>query len=356
MIHSILIVSLMLMINSPHPVERKVIVPASGAKPVGPYSPGILIGDYLYVSGQGVRDAQNDVPAGITAQTRQCLENVKAIVAAAGLTMEHIVHLQLYLERMSDLAEVERVYQTYFPQAPPARVVIGTAKMPTDTPVEITVVAARDLKLKKVITLKSLTPPGQASSAIAVGNRIYFSGVYGKSATEAEAKLKSVLKEARLSPGQIVFRNDYGVSSSAAIPMNELPEQMQSAISVIAVRKPDKTAMKDSASFCRTDGATIFCAAQTSADAGAKTVEDQVKAVMQKIYAELEKRGASLSHIAATNVYLDDIREFRAMNETYASFFSSAPPTRTTVQPFAVADRAAGNPPLVRISVVAVKE
>lgn len=117
-----------------------------------------------------------------------------------------------------------------------------------------------------------------------------------------------------------------------------------------------KTSPSPRPDICRADGQTIYCAVQTGADTGAKTVEDQIKTVMPKIYAELAKRGANLSHITATNVYLDHIREFRAMNETYASFFSSAPPTRTTVQPFAVADRAAGNPPLGRISVVAVKE
>jgi enamine deaminase RidA (YjgF/YER057c/UK114 family) len=70
----------------------------------------------------------------------------------------------------------------------------------------------------------------------------------------------------------------------------------------------------------------------------------------------LAAHGADFSHIVATNVYLDDIREFRPMNETYATFFSSSPPTRTTVQPFAVADRSKGDSALVKISLVAAKE
>ncbi|MFN7930829.1 MAG: RidA family protein, partial [Blastocatellia bacterium] len=123
-----LFASLLLLSSLVFAQERKVIVPVNAAKPVGPYSPGILVKDYLYVSGQGVRDAKNNMPEGIAAQTRQCLENVKAIIEAAGLTMEHIVHLQLYLEQISDLAEVEKVYATYFPTNPPARIVIGVAK------------------------------------------------------------------------------------------------------------------------------------------------------------------------------------------------------------------------------------
>src|SRR5262249_30898463 len=141
MIRWLLIAGLLLMTT-----DRKVIVPANGAKPVGPYSPGLLVGGYLYASGQGIRDAKGAVPEGIAAQTRQCLENVKAIVEAAGLSMAHVVHMQLYLDKIADFTEVDRVYATYFPKEPPARVVIAPSKMPTDTTVEMTAVAVKDLK------------------------------------------------------------------------------------------------------------------------------------------------------------------------------------------------------------------
>lgn len=349
MIKSLMIASLILMSAISHSSERRVIVPANAPKPVGPYSPGIFVGDYLYVSGQGVRDSSGAMPEGVAAQTRQCLENVKAIIGAAGLTMDHVVHMQLYLEKIGWLPEVDRVYAEYFPKNPPARVVIGTAKMPTDTTVEMTVVAVRDLKMKKVIALKSLKQLGHASSAVEANGRVYLSAVYGQTQVEAEANLKKAMSEARLS--QIVFRNDYGSAAAAKIPMNELPDSAGAAISVIAARKGVKRA-----GDCAADGATIFCSVQSGAGAGEKTVQEQVKVVMKKLQAGLATHGAQLSHVVATNVYLDDIREFRPMNETYATFFSSSPPTRTTVQPFAVADRSKGDPALVNISLVAVKE
>jgi len=334
--------------------ERKVIVPANAAKPVGPYSPGILVKDYLYVSGQGVRDAKNNMPDGIAAQARQCLENVKAIIEAAGLTMEHVVHMQLYLEKMSDLAEVDRVYASYFPNQPPARIVIGVAKMPTDTTIEMTTVVVRDLRHKKVLSLKSLAPLGHASPAIQVSNRLYFSGVYGNSANEAEANMKKVLSEAKLKSSNVVLSNFYGVTASALIPMRELPNQMQAAYSVIAAKKVKR--VPRSATYCAADGNTVFCSVQLGNESANKSVPDQVKATMQKLYAGLESHGAKLSMVTASNVYLDDIKEFAPMNQTYATFFTNAPPTRTTVQPFTLSDRTQGNPPLVRISVVAVKE
>jgi len=76
--------------------EKRAIAPP-GVKPVGPYSPGILVGDYLYVSGQGGRDAAGTLSPTVEGQTRQTLQNVKAIVEAAGLTMEHVVYSQVYI-------------------------------------------------------------------------------------------------------------------------------------------------------------------------------------------------------------------------------------------------------------------
>jgi 2-iminobutanoate/2-iminopropanoate deaminase len=349
--------------TTPYPPQRKVITPANGAKPIGPYSPGLLAGNYLYASGQGVRDKDGAMPAGLAAQTRQCLENVKAIVEAAGLGMDHVVHMQLYLEKMDALAEVDRVYGEYFPRNPPARVVIGTAKMPTNTTVEMTAVAARDLRMKRTMTLNSLKPLGHSSAAVAVGERVYLSAVYGKDRNEAEGKLRKVLAEANLKSGRVIFRNEYGLSSStAALRMNELPAGAGAAISAI-VSRDWRARSSGSSSFCASDGSTIYCAAQADSAAGdlgvsgqpqESDIRAQVQAVMKKLQAGLAAHNADLSHVVATNVYLNDIQQFAPMNETYATFFSSSPPTRTTVQPAPILS--AGNPPLVRISLVAVKE
>src|SRR5687767_5344549 len=67
------------------------VVPAKVARPDGPYSPGLWAQDYLYISGQGPRDAAGSIAPGFEAQARQLMENVKRTVEAAGVTMEHIV-------------------------------------------------------------------------------------------------------------------------------------------------------------------------------------------------------------------------------------------------------------------------
>ena len=323
--------------------SHQVIVPMNAAKPVGPYSPGILTRDYLYVSGQGIRDSKNTVPVGIAAQAKQCLENVKAIIEAAGLTMQHVVHMQLYLENLSDFAAVDQVSATYFTNQAPARVLLGVAKMPTDTTIEMTAVVIRDLKKKKILNLKSLKPLGNASSAVQVGSRIYLSGIYGNTSGEVEANLKKVLSEVKLKTANVVWRNDY----STSITIRELPDQAKFAASVIA---SNQAIPKLKNNICRSEGQTIYCTAQSGNETGAKSVEEQVKNVMQKLAAGLANHGSNFSAVTASNVYLDDIKEFKLMNDMYATFFTKTPPTRTTVQPFPTARKA-----LVKISVVAVK-
>src|SRR5688572_32975788 len=82
-------------------VQKRVVAPP-GPKPVGPYSPGIMAGDFLYVSGQGARDRDGKLPETAEAQVKQTLENVKVIVEAAGLTMAHVVYSQVYLDKMGN--------------------------------------------------------------------------------------------------------------------------------------------------------------------------------------------------------------------------------------------------------------
>jgi enamine deaminase RidA (YjgF/YER057c/UK114 family) len=115
--------------------EKKVVTPAGGVAPVGPYSPGILAGDYLYVSGQGAVRPEGGIPPTTEEQTTVTLANVRRIVEGAGLTMEHIVYAHVYLKDISGVAAMNRAWRAAFPSNPPARVVLGPEKMPVDTPV-----------------------------------------------------------------------------------------------------------------------------------------------------------------------------------------------------------------------------
>src|SRR6476661_772435 len=159
-------------------VEKRTIAPP-GIKPIGPYSPGVLAGDFLYVSGQGGRDAEGKLPATIEGQARQTLQNVKSIVEAAGLTMEHVVYAQVYLDDSAHQDAMDRVWKEFFAKAPPARAVLGIYKLPTDIAIEINAVAFRDLARKKPIVPAGYPPTVSWSPGMMAGNRLYLSASLG---------------------------------------------------------------------------------------------------------------------------------------------------------------------------------
>jgi len=79
----------------------------------------------------------------VTGQTRQVLENVKAILEAAGLTMEHVVKATVFLASMDDFQEMNKVYAEYFSSDPPARAAVEVAALPLGARVEIEAIARR---------------------------------------------------------------------------------------------------------------------------------------------------------------------------------------------------------------------
>ena len=116
-----------------------------GAKTLGPYSPGIASGDLVFVSGQiGLDGATGKlVEGGVAAQAKQSLENLKAVLAAAGLTFAHVVKTTIFLTDMADFAAVNDVYKGYVTEPYPARSTIAVAALPAGAKVEIEMTASR---------------------------------------------------------------------------------------------------------------------------------------------------------------------------------------------------------------------
>ncbi|HYF80434.1 MAG TPA: Rid family detoxifying hydrolase [Symbiobacteriaceae bacterium] len=119
--------------------------PAGAPIPAGPYTPAIIAGDFVYVSGQGPLKpgSREVVPGGIAEHTTQVLENIKTILAAAGCTMADVVKVQAHLKDMKDFAAYNEVYGRYFPQPYPARTTVQSVLPGADYLVEIDVVALR---------------------------------------------------------------------------------------------------------------------------------------------------------------------------------------------------------------------
>ena len=115
------------------------------AKAIGPYSVAIESGDIVFVSGQIPLDSGTGklVEGDIAAQARQSLENLKTILAAAGLSFAHVVKTTIFLTDMGDFAAVNEVYKAYVGEPYPARSTIAVAALPMGAKVEIEMTASR---------------------------------------------------------------------------------------------------------------------------------------------------------------------------------------------------------------------
>jgi len=126
-------------------VDKKVITSDKAALPVGPYSQAIQAGDFVFVAGEKGIDPKTGkiVEEGIAAETRQTLENIKAILEAADLTMDHVVRSVVYMTDIGEFAAMNAVYAEYFPTDPPGRSCVQVVALPAGAHVEIEVTAVR---------------------------------------------------------------------------------------------------------------------------------------------------------------------------------------------------------------------
>lgn len=124
---------------------RKPIVTAQGPKPVGPYSQGIVDGDFIFVSGQGpINPETGRLELGdVRAETKQVFENLRAILQAAGSSLDHVIKCNVYLRDIDDFAAMNEVYLTFFSAPFPARTTIQAGALPGGIAVEIECIAKK---------------------------------------------------------------------------------------------------------------------------------------------------------------------------------------------------------------------
>ena len=122
---------------------------STGAAPaaVGPYSQAVVArgGNWVFTAGQlGIVPGTGELAEGVEAQTRQALENLTAVLEAAGSSLERVVKVTVFLRNMGDFEKVNGVYREFFGHEPPARSAIGVAGLPKGGLVEIEAVASVD--------------------------------------------------------------------------------------------------------------------------------------------------------------------------------------------------------------------
>jgi 2-iminobutanoate/2-iminopropanoate deaminase len=124
-------------------MERQAIRTEAAPKAIGPYEQAIRIDGFVFTAGQIPIDptSGNLVPGGIAEQTRQVLENLKAVLEAAGSSIDRVVKATVFLKNMADFAAMNDVYAEYFAGAKPARSTVAVAELPKGALVEIDLVA-----------------------------------------------------------------------------------------------------------------------------------------------------------------------------------------------------------------------
>ena len=124
---------------------RKVVSTKKAPGTIGPYSQAVEVNGTLYISGQVPLNPDTGELAGdtITEQTEQVLKNIRFIVNAAGYSMKEVIKTTCMLQDMNDFSEMNKVYEKFFPENPPARAAFEVARLPLNVLIEIEAIAAR---------------------------------------------------------------------------------------------------------------------------------------------------------------------------------------------------------------------
>jgi len=369
-------------------------------------SPAVDAVDYVYISGQGPHRLDGSSPTDFGEQVRQALDNVKTIVEAAGLTMDHVVYTQVYLQDMSQYGEMDKVFAAYFQKNPPARAVIGVARVP-EPPIQISTIAVRSLKDRRAIYPSNYNANESAAPGVLTYDRLFISGmagidpVSGKVPDDPAAqvdlaldRMQAVVKAAGLELGNMVFVNPYlttkipgrvmnehyarrfefgNTPARATIEVSSLPNGANIEYTGVAVRdlqqrkavRPKNMPPSPTASPCVFAGDTLYCSAKDGFIPGphggiyASTTQHQLRQTMRNLLDNLEEADMNFDQVVATNVYLDDLSDLQDFDQVYAQYFGTVLPAQTTVQQILPAERKPDRedhyPGLEQVSFVAVR-
>jgi reactive intermediate/imine deaminase len=403
-IRSVGILALLLLTQSLAAQVRAVVPPQYQSN--SSFSPGVDTGDYVYISGQGPRRPDGSMPATFAEQCRQALENVKLVVDAAGLSIDHVVYTQVYLEDITKYDEMDRIFGEFFRKNAPARAVLGVARLP-ESSLQVSAVAVRDLTSRRVVSPPNFEAGG-ASPGILTHDLLFVSSMEGRDPATGKIpddpaaqvdlaldRLQAVVKAAGLELANMVFVNPYLTSAIPARTMNDryarrfefgntparatiqvasLPGGAHIEYTGVAVRdltkrravRPKNMAPSPTASPCVFAGDILYCSAKSGFIPGphggvyASTTQHQLRQTMRNLLDNLEEADMNFEGVVSTNVYLDDLSDSQPFDQVYLQYFGSLPPARTAIQQIPPAERKADKddhyPDLEQVSLIAVKK
>lgn len=367
--------------EGPYKVNRKFIYPKEFSAG-RPYTPGVLAGETLYISGQVDKDPKTGVqPKSIADQTRLAMTNMGHVLRAAGMDFGNVVSCHVQLRDMGQYMEMNEVYGKFFaPDHYPARTTLEFPGLPGGANIEVTCIAYADKSKISVVTPPAGSIPparGPYSSAVFAGDTLYVSGIGGRTAktndldttTEGQTKqtmenIGQILAAAGLQHKDAVFTNVYfldpagpkggvygklnsvykdsfvlgSAPSRASFCVSKLPGTISVEITFIATRdrRNKGRVVPASAGLSPTssnggvlDKDTLYTSGKSGSGA---TLEAQMRDSIESIRDILKLAGMNLGNVVDAHVYLKDMGQMDAMNAIFKEYFPKNPPARTTVQ------------------------
>ena len=351
------------------PMQKREIV-TMGPAAVGPYSPAVNAGGFIYVSGMLAQDdtgalvGDGDVPA----QTRRIIERIREILVASGSSLEQVVASMVYLRSAGDFQAMNDAYRAFWPQNPPTRTTVITDLL-LGADVEVSMVAVPNGAERTVIHPASwITSPNPYSYAIKSGDTVFLSGlvprngrdnsiVTGDITVQTKAVMDNageLLAAAGMTHANIVSARIYLPDTAGFQQMNEVyrryftsaPPPARATVKAglagpryavemtfIASSSPrEAIGPGQNLSAAIKAGDRLYASGvlgntpENAGDAAAQTRE-----TMAKIRKTLESAGYTPADVVDGLVYLTDLSLFPQMNKEYAAFFGDAFPARATV-------------------------
>lgn len=360
--------------------SRKEIVSMGGIAGL-PFSPAVKAGGLIYVSGMLATDQQGKiVPGGIRAQTRQVLDNLAAVLKAAGASLDRAAALNVYLGNAADFQAMNEVYRTYWTKDPPARTTVTTDLVLPDALIEIAMVAIPPGGERRVIHPSDwMASPNPYSYGIKSGDTLFLAGLVSRNGKDNSivsgditAQTKTVLenagailKAAGMTHADVVSSRVYITDTAQFQDMNAAyrpyfptdpparatvktgltAPQYLVEITLVAVKGPRLEAITapspdgsparpnpNLSSAIRVGNRLYVSGMLGNTDTNKGDAKAQTRETLARIGRTLKAAGYEWDHVVDGVVYLSDLGQFGQMNEAYREIFTKEFPARATVR------------------------
>lgn len=348
---------------------------SSGPAPVGPYSPAVKAGGFIYLSGALAQDDAGAIVGSgdVAAQTRRVLERTGRVLEASGSSLEHVLSVTVYLKSAADFQAMNQAYRAFWPSNPPTRTTVIADLVLPGALVEMSMVAAPAGAERTVIHPASwIASPNPYSYAIRSGDTLFLSGLVSRNGRDnsavsgdvpAQTKVVldnagEILAAAGMTRANVVSARIYMPDGAGFQQMNEayrryFPDapparatvkaglagpQYQVEITLIASssRKEvinDGRATSPNLSTAIRAGKRVYLSGMLgNSEANKGDVGAQTRETLARIRSALAAAGLTPADVVDGLVYLTDVKAFAAMNEAYRPFFEKDFPARATVQ------------------------